>query len=188
MSRLIQYAALLEGAPPARPAPVERWNPPDCGESDITIRRDGVWLHEGTPIERAALVRLFAGVLRKEGDRYFLVTPVEKLSVVVEDAPFLAVLVDRIAEGPAQRLTFTTNVGEKITASADNPIEYRPYDGGKAAYLHIRAGLDARIARAPFHDLVAVGEIREVRGENWFGVASAGEFFPFELATDLDRD
>ena len=185
MTDLMRYAAqLASGA--ARPLPpVEKWTPAYCGELDLVIRRDGVWVHEGTPIGRAPLVRLFSTVLRKEGERYFLVTPAEKLGIIVEDAPFLAVLLRQEQHGADRRLVFTTNVGDEIAADASHPIAFRGEGDARAPYIHVRAGLDARIARAVYYDLVALGETREIDGERVFGVASAGEFFRFARAGDV---
>ena len=151
--------------------PVHLWNPPNCGEIDIVIRRDGLWFHEGAPIGRPQLVRLFSTVLRKDSDGYWLVTPVEKLKVRVEDAPFTAVRVDR--EGEA--LVFTTNVGERVAAGRDHPIrvETAPPTGEPRPYLHVRAALEALISRPVFYELVSVGEARE--GRLW--IASDGEWF-----------
>ena len=132
--------------------PVHLWNPPNCGEIDNVIRRDGLWFHEGTPIGREALVRLFSTVLRKDDDGIYLVTPVEKLKITVEDAPFIAVRVDRDGEA----LRFTTNVGDEVEAGPDNPIrvEMDPDSGEPRPYLHVRRGLEALIARPVFYELV----------------------------------
>lgn len=181
----MRYAAMLSGDEKRPPPPVEKWNPAYCGEMDLTIRRDGVWVHEGTPVGRAKLVRLLSSVIRKDGERYFLVTPVEKLGIKVEDAPFLAVLMRVEGDGADRRLIFTTNVGDEVVANRDHPISYRPSEVGKAPYIHVRARLDALISRAVFYDLVSIGETRDIDGDLWFGVASAGEFFPFGLAGDI---
>ena len=185
MTDLMRYAAMLDGGERRRLPPVEKWNPDYCGEMDLTIRRDGVWVHEGTPIGRARLVRLLSTVIRKDGDRYFLVTPAEKLGIKVEDAPFLAVLMRIEGDGGGRRLIFTTNVGDEVIAGPDHPISYRASDGGKAPYLHVRAGLDALISRAVFYDLVAIGETRDIDGESWFGVKSDGVFFAFGRADEI---
>lgn len=185
MSDLMRYAAALQGGDNRKIPPVEKWNPAYCGELDLVIRRDGTWVHEGTPIGRAALVRLFSTVMKREGDRYFLVTPVEKLGVKVEDAPFVAVLM-RIETGPAgQRLVFTTNVGDEVAAGEGHAIVYRRSGDGMAPYLHVRAGLEALIARAVFYDLVACGETRDIEGIQTFGVSSNGGFFPFGAADEI---
>lgn len=186
MADLMSYAAALAGAGDRRLPPVEKWNPPYCGQLNLVIRRDGVWMHEGTPIGRPALVRLFSTVLKREGEDYFLVTPVEKLGIAVEDAPFLAVLM-RAEEGArGRRLVFSTNVGDEAAAGPEHALEFRAgREGEKAPYLHIRAGLWARVVRAVFYDLVALGETREQGGEAAFGIASDGAFFPFGPAAEV---
>lgn len=187
MVDLMRYAAELEGAASGALPPVEKWNPEISGDIDLVIRRDGVWVHEGTPIRRAKLVRLFSTVLKREGDRYFLVTPVEKLEIEVEDAPFLAVLMKRDGEGASQMLAFTTNVGDEIAAGQEHAIEFRktPETGESAPYIHVRGGLEARIARSVFYDLVALCETREIDGEERFGVWSGGVFFSFGTSEDV---
>lgn len=156
--------------------PVHLWNPAHCGEIDIVIRRDGTWMHEGSPIGRKELVRLFSAVLRKDPDGYHLVTPVEKLRITVEDAPFHAVRVDA-AEGV---LTFTTDVGDETVAGEQNPIrvETDPVTGEPAPYVHVRRGLEARIGRAVFYELVEMAEERETAEGPQLGVVSDGVFFP----------
>lgn len=185
MTDLLAYARDLEdGVAGAAAAPVELWDPPISGALDLRIRRDGVWEHEGAPIRRARLVRLFASVLKREGERYFLVTPHEKYAIAVEDAPFLAVSL-RAEEGPlGRRLLFRTNIGEEIAAGPAHPLVYRKSAvlGEKAAYLLVRRNLWAMLARAAFYDLVDFGETRSIDGRDVFGVASDGVFFPFEAA------
>lgn len=142
--------------------PVERWNPAHCGTLPIRIARDGTWSYMGSPIRRPGLVRLFASILRREPDGSFcLVTPVEKITIEVEDAPFVAVRVDRIGTGAAQRLTFLTNVGDSVTAGAGHAIRVEDRDGEPRPYLHIRRGLEALIARAPFYELVDLAVDRD---------------------------
>ncbi|MEQ8935802.1 MAG: DUF1285 domain-containing protein, partial [Amphiplicatus sp.] len=162
----------------------ERWDPPYCGELNLKIRRDGLWIHEGTPIGRARLVRLFSTVLKREGDRYFLVTPVEKLGIEVEDAPFLAVLMRAEGEGEARRLTFVTNVGDEVAAGDDHEIVFRANEetGEATPYVHVRAGLWALVARSVYYDLVGLGETRKTAAGDAFGVMSGGVFFPFAPA------
>ena len=165
------------------PPPVHLWDPAYCGEIDIRILRDGTWLHEGTPIGRPALVRLFASVLKREGDRHFLVTPAEKLGIAVEDAPFLA----QDFEGEDGVLTFETNVGDLVAAGPDNPITVDlAEDGEPAPYLHVRRGLMARIDRKTFYRLTEIGETADVGGAQWFGVRSAGAFFPMIPVSELE--
>jgi hypothetical protein len=151
--------------------PVHLWNPPNCGDIDIVIRRDGVWMHEGSPIGRKELVRLFSTVLRKDPDGIWLVTPVEKMRITVEDAAFRAVRVDR--EGEALR--FVTDVDDEVEAGPENPIrvETDPQTGEPRPYIHVRRGLEARIERPVFYELV---EMAERRGED-LGVSSNGVFF-----------
>lgn len=160
--------------------PVHLWNPPFCGDLDIRIARDGTWFYLGTPIGRAPLVRLFSTILKKEGDRYYLVTPVEKVGIRVDDAPFVAVDFTVAGEGPAQVLTFQTNVGDSAAAGPGNPIrvERDPETGQPAPYVMIRAGLEALIDRKSFYRLIEVGESRQIDGVEWFGLWSGGAFFP----------
>jgi hypothetical protein len=156
--------------------PVEKWHPAHCGEIDIRIARDGTWFHEGRPIARRELVRLFSTILRKDPDGYHLVTPAEKMRIRVEDAPFLAVLLRVEGEGRAQELIFTTNVGDETVAGAENPIrvDTNPETGEPAPYVHVRAGLEAKIARAVFYQLADMA----VPGEGGvLGVWSDGRFF-----------
>ena len=174
-------AAAASKAARRGPPPVHLWNPPFCGDLDIRIARDGTWFYLGTPIGREALVRLFGSVLRRDGADYFLVTPVEKVRITVEDAPFVAV--DFRIEG--DRLIFVTNLGDEAAAGPDHPIrvEVDPATGEPAPYVHIRAALEARIDRKSFYRLVELGEVRAVDGADWFGVASGGCFFPIQPAS-----
>jgi hypothetical protein len=167
--------------------PVHLWNPPFMGDLDMQILRDGSWIHEGGRINRPQLVRLFSTILKKEGENYFLVTPVEKVGITVEDVPFVAVDVDISGDGEARVLTFTTNVEDTVEAGPDAPIrvERDGQSGEPAPYVMVRAGLEARIDRKSFYRMVDVGEEREVDGEAWFGVTSKGAFFPMIPAKDL---
>lgn len=169
-------AAAKSQAPGRGLPPVHLWNPQHCGDIDIFIRKDGVWFHEGTPIGREALVRLFSTVLRKDPDGIHLVTPVEKMRIRVEDAPFVAVRVDR--EGEA--LKFLTNVGDAVEAGPDNAIrvEMDEATGEPRPYLHVRRGLEALIARPVFYELVEMAEERETPKGPTLGVASNGAWFP----------
>ena len=187
MNDLMRYAAALDGVAAGGPAPVHLWNPDFCGDIDLVIKRDGTWMYEGTPIGRARLVRLFSTVLKREGDKFFLVTPVEKLGIRVEDAPFVAVLMQVDNAGRDQTLSFTTNVGDNATAGPDHKIVFRcDCESGEAApYIEIRAGLEARIARAVYYDLVALSETTKIDDEDMFGVWSGGEFFPFGRAQEV---
>jgi hypothetical protein len=190
MPDLMRYAAELENIAGGSLPPVENWNPPVSGDIDLTIKSDGTWIHEGTAITRARLVRLFSTVLKREGDKYFLVTPVEKLQIEVEDTPFVAVLMSREGEGALQTLTFTTNVGDKVAAGPEHRIEFRKIaeTGEYAPYIEVRRGLEARIARAVFYDLVSYCEPHEIDGEEMFGVWSGGMFFPFGPVSEIVRN
>ncbi|WP_374547792.1 DUF1285 domain-containing protein [Rhodoblastus sp.] len=160
------------------PAPVHLWNPPYCGEIDMRIARDGTWFYNGTPIGRPALVQLFASVLRKDPERFVLVTPVERVGIAVEDAPFLGVELLREGEGAAQSLRLRTNVDDWVEISEKNPLKFLPGDsGGLKPYALVRGELWALVKRALFYDLVAWGESRTVKGEDMFGVFSNGAFF-----------
>ena len=170
-------------------APVHLWDPPFCGDMDLTIRADGTWMHEGTPIGRPGLVRLFANVLKREGDAYFLVTPVEKLGITVEDVPFRALDVDAADGADGGALTFTTDMGERVTAGPDHPLRMAETEAGPIPYLHVRgpadAPLEARVDRKTFYRLMELGEQREADGEEWFGLASGGAFFKVIRAAEL---
>jgi hypothetical protein len=168
-------AAVKAQAPGRGLPPVHLWHPDHCGEIDIVIKRSGLWFHEGTPIGREALVRLFSTVLRKDPEGFVLVTPAEKLAITVEDAPFTAVRVDR--EGEAIR--FLTNVGDVVEAGPDNAIrvEIDAATGEPRPYLHVRRGLEALIARPVFYELVEMAEERETPEGPTFGVTSNGAWF-----------
>jgi len=171
------------------PAPVHLWNPPYCGEIDMRIARDGTWFYNGTPIGRPALVKLFSSVLRKDPERFVLVTPVERVGIVVEDAPFLGVELLRDGEGETQSLRLRTNVDDWVEISAQHPLKFLPGDsGGLKPYALVRGELWALVKRALFYDLVAWGEPRMVEGEEMFGVSSQGAFFamaPMREIADL---
>ena len=169
------------------PPPVERWNPPFCGDLDMRIAADGTWFYMKTPIGRPALVKLFASVLTREGDSYFLVTPVEKCGITVDDAPFLAVEL-RLEDGDAGRvLHFRTNVDDWVTCGPQHALRFEPEagTGGLKPYLHVRRDLWAKVTRALFFDLVEIGEERDVAGAAMFGVASMGVFFPMAPADQV---
>ena len=163
--------------------PVEKWNPPFCGDLDMQIKRDGTWFHEGTPIGRRGLVKLFASILIREDDKYFLVTPVEKVGITVEDAPFVAIDFDAKGEGRDQVLTFLTNLDDTAVAGPDLPIRVgRDEETGEPSpYVRIRRNLEALIDRKSFYRLVDLG----VHHEGWFGVWSQGAFFGIIPSEDL---
>src|SRR5215472_17865257 len=161
--------------------PVELWDPPFCGNLDMRIAADGTWYYLKTPIGRPALVKLFASVLKREGDQYFLVTPVEKCGIAVDDAPFLAVelYVEKDSGRGGRSLHFRTNVDDWVACGRGHALRFEPEPetGGLRPYVHVRRDLWAKVTRALFYDLVELGEERELGGEPMFGVASAGEFF-----------
>ncbi|RYH03959.1 DUF1285 domain-containing protein [Salipiger sp. IMCC34102] len=163
--------------------PVDKWNPDFCGDLDMVIKRDGTWFYEGTPIGRPAMVRLFSTILKREGDDYFLVTPVEKVGITVEDAPFVAIDFQRRGDD----LVFETNVGDKTTAGPDAPIrvERDPDTGEPAPYVLVRRNLEALIDRKSFYRLIDLGETAQHEGEAWFGLRSGGVFFPVIPAAEL---
>lgn len=158
--------------------PVERWNPTHCGDSEMRIARDGTWFHQGSPIGRETMVRLFSTILRREADGgYVLVTPVEKLDIAVEDAPFVAVEMKASGEGQSATLTFRLNTGDLVTADADHALRFEPREDGPRPYLHVRGGLDAVVARTVYYELAQ----RAIEGGDVPpGVWSAGVFFPLE--------
>jgi uncharacterized protein len=169
------------------PPPVERWNPPFCGDLDMRIAGDGTWFYLKTPIGRPALVKLFASVLKREGDKYFLVTPVEKCGIQVDDAPFLAVEL-QIEDAAAGRvLNFRTNVDDWVACGPSHVLRFEPQTetGGLKPYLHVRRDLWAKVTRALFFDLVELGEEREFEGRTMFGVTSMGAFFPMAPAEQV---
>ena len=172
-----------------KPPPIEQWDPPFCGNLDMRIAADGTWYYLKTPIGRPALVRLFASVLKREGDDYFLVTPVEKCGIEVEDAPFLAVELQVAQSDAGQVLRFRTNVDEWVTCGAEHQLRFDPESatGGLKPYLHVRGGLWAKVTRTLFFDLVALGQEREIEGEVMFGIVSMGVFFAMASA-DQVRD
>lgn len=135
--------------------PVEKWNPDHCGDSEMRIARDGTWFHQGSPIGREAMVRLFSTILRREANgSYVLVTPVEKLSIEVEDAPFVAVELKSEGEGRERSLAFRLNTGDLVAAGLDNALILRETPDGPHPYLHVRAGLEALIARSVYYELM----------------------------------
>jgi uncharacterized protein len=184
---LTEGLAAVQAAAKKGPPPVHLWNPPYCGEIDMRIARDGTWFHEGTPIGRMPLVKLFSSILRIEDGKYFLVTPVEKVGIVVEDAPMLAVDFEVEGEGEAQVLRFFTKTDDEVVANAANPIrvERDAETGEPAPYVHIRRGLEALIDRKSFYRLVDLGVHHEVKGESWFGLWSEGSFFPVIPSLEL---
>ena len=171
-------AAKTKGGPP-----LEKWNPPFCGDLDMQIRRDGTWFYQGTPIGRIELVKLFASILWREGDDYFLKSPVEKVGITVEDAPFIAVDFEASGDGEDRILTFTTNLGDTAAAGSEHPIRVvRDAETGEPApYVLIRRNLEALIDRKSFYRLVEIG----THHDDWFGLWSGGEFFKIIPSDEL---
>jgi hypothetical protein len=167
------------------PPPVERWNPPYCGEIDMRIAADGTWFYNGTPIGRPALVRLFASILRRDSDRHVLVTPVERVGIVVEDAPFQAVEMAAEGEGAERQIAFRTNVDDLVKVGPDHPLRFeRDTSGGIKPYVRVRGDLWARVTRALTYDLIELGEDRDVGGQRVFGVQAGGDFYVIAPASE----
>jgi hypothetical protein len=167
--------------------PAPSWNPPDCGDIDIRIAADGTWFYCGSPVGRAPLVQLFASIMRKEGDRYVLVTPVEKVGIKVDDAPFLAVEMDVEHKAHGPQLVFRTNVDDLVAVDSEHPLRFEQgASDGVKPYVRVRGDLWALVKRALFHDLVALGRTERVGREDWFGVRSGGLFFPMRPASEIE--
>ena len=183
LARAVKQATKGKNGPP----PVHLWNPPFCGDLDIRIARNGQWWYLGTPIGRVELVKLFASVLKREDGKFFLVTPVEKIGITVDDAPFVAVDF-RVEVNGVQTLVFETNVGDETAAGPENPIRVvrDPETGEPAPYVHVRRGLEALIDRKSFYRLVEIGEHRTHEGARWFGLASGSVFFPIIPSEEME--
>jgi hypothetical protein len=166
--------------------PVHLWNPPFCGDLDMRIAGDGTWFYMGTPIGRPALVRLFSTILKRENEKYFLVTPIEKVGIRVDDAPFVAVEMTKENGGRGRLLRFRTNVNDWVACDSDHRLRFEASrSGGLTPYLHVRADLWAKVTRTLYYDLVDMGEERMIDGRAMFGVESAGEFFPMAGAEQV---
>ncbi|MCI4589660.1 DUF1285 domain-containing protein [Sphingobium sp. BYY-5] len=158
--------------------PVEKWNPDHCGDSEMRIARDGTWFHQGSPIGRETMVRLFSSILRREPDgSHVLVTPVEKLDIAVEDAPFVAVELKTEGEGRDRTLIFRLNSGDLVTAGPDNAIALRETPDGPHPYLHVRGGLEALVTRSVYYELM---NLALDESEARVGLWSNGAFFPLD--------
>jgi hypothetical protein len=184
-NRIGGLETLLKAQATKGPAPVEKWNPPYCGDIGMKIRADGVWLYQGSPIGRMPLVKLFAGVLRKDADgKHYLVTPAEKVDVEVADAPFLAVEMEVRGSGRGQTLTFRTNVDDVVTAGPEHPLRFaiEPGSQGLKPYLLVRGRLEALVTRAVYYDLVELA----VDEGNGLGLWSGGEFFATPAAASRE--
>lgn len=178
-------AAAISAAKGRGLPPVDQWNPPYCGDLDIRIKKDGTWFYLGTPIGRVKLARLFSTVLKKEGDDYFLVTPVEKIGITVDDAPFLAVDFNVTGAGQDQVLTFQTSMGDHAILDADHPLRVAERASGEPApYVEIRSGLEALIDRKSFFRLAELAVERTIDGTRRVGVWSSGQFFTLDGATE----
>ncbi|NIZ60349.1 DUF1285 domain-containing protein [Sedimentitalea sp. CY04] len=177
-------AASVKAAKKGGMPPVHLWNPPFCGDLDMRIARDGTWFYLGTPIGRFELVKLFSSILKREEGKYFLVTPVEKVGITVDDAPFVAVDFDATGNGDEQVLSFSTHVGDTAVAGPNHPIRVvrDPQTGEPSPYVLIRADLEALIDRKSFYRLVELG----AHHEGWFGLWSSGQFFPVIPSQELD--
>jgi len=195
LDKVIDAANPLKGLAEARKAagekslpPVHLWNPELCGDIDMRIARDGTWYYLGSPIGRKELVGLFSSVLRHDDDGvHYLVTPVEKCSVVVEDAPFLAVRMEVSGSGENQVICFETSVEDQAVVDDEHPLRFEIEEGtgGLKPYVLVRARLEALVNRALFYDLVALGVVEPHEGEDWFGVWSSGRFWPMALAAEI---
>jgi len=165
------------------PAPVHLWNPAFCGDIDMRIARDGTWFYMGTPIGRKPMVKLFSTIIRRDGDDYFLITPVEKVGIKVDDAPFVAVTLEVEGQGESQVLRFTTNVDEQVEADIEHPLRVviDPDTQEPSPYLRVRTNLEALVHRNAFYQLVELAITRPINGKNWLGVWSGGVFFPIGL-------
>jgi len=169
------------------PLPVLSWNPPFCGEIDMKIARNGAWFYQGSLIERPALVRFFSRLLRKDGERYVLVTPVECAGIQVEDVPFIASGLEVIEDASVQTLKFRTNVGDEVILDAGHPLRFETGAAdGIIPYLLVRDGLWARLTRALTIELISHGSMQESGGQLMFGIASAGAFFAIAPAQDFE--
>ena len=179
MQSLVQAAEVADAQGRGLP-PVEKWEPDHCGAMDLVIRRDGSWWHEGTRITRDRLIKLFSRILRKDADgKTYLVTPVEKIEIEVEAAPFIAVRMDVSGTGEDQRIAFLTNFDEAVVAGPDHPIRVEPSEDGEPdPYVHVRGRLEALINRATFYDLAEYAvEGKDAQGRPVMGVWSKNVFF-----------
>ena len=183
---LSRLSAALGALPKRGLPPVEAWNPPYCGEIDIRIGADGTWHHNGSPIRREKLVRLFSTILRREPDgRTVLVTPAECVGITVEDAPFLAVEMAVEGEGAGRTIAFRTNVDDLVSVDAAHGLRFeQDPQGGLKPYLHVRRGLWALVTRALTYELVDLAEEREIDGETWLGIEAGGIFHTIAPASE----
>lgn len=183
-----RLSAALGNLPKRGLPPVESWHPAHCGTIDMRIAADGRWFHEGTPIRRPALVKLFSTILRREPDgSTVLVTPAERMTITVDDAPFVAVEMAVEGEGEGRRIAFRTNVDDLVPLDGAHPIRFeQDGEGGLKPYVKVRGGLWALLTRALTYDLVDLAEEREIDGRAWLGLAGGGGFHPIAPAADLE--
>jgi hypothetical protein len=184
--RIQGLEALLEAAKGLRLPPVENWNPPDCGDIGLRINSDGTWSYQGSPIARTSLVKLFSRILRRDADgRTYVVTPVEKVEVAVDDAPFLAVEMQVDGRGDQQHLTFRTNVDDIVRCNPSHPLRFAREDGsgGLKPHVLVRGRLEARVIRAVYYDLVELAVSNSGDGTKELGVWSGGAFFPLRASS-----
>lgn len=160
--------------------PVHKWNPPFCGDIDMVIKRDGSWHYLNSPIGRERMVRLFSTVLRKDDGDYFLVTPVEKVGIQVEDVPFVAISVETVEIDGQPALKFVTNVGDEVVVDQQHPlrVELAPETEEPAPYILVRDRLEARVHRNVFYELVEIAHVRLIENTEWYGLESCGQFYP----------
>ena len=179
---LMDFATFARNTNPQDPAPVHLWDPPYCGDLDIVIRRDGSWFHEGRPIRRVELVQLFSSILKKENNRYYLVTPVEKVGITVEDCPFVVVGMDVSRTGGVQVLTFSTNTDEQISADSFHRLTVGNTEvvGSPHPVIHVRNGLNGLLSRAVFYRLCELSVEHHYEQTSRLGVFSSGIFFPLD--------
>jgi hypothetical protein len=174
----------------SKPAPLGTRVPQDCGDVGLKIGRNGTWYYQNSPIGRKPLVKLFASVLRREPDgHYYLVTPAERALVRVQEAPFIAVEMQVEGSDQNQRLIFRTNVDDEVTAGGDHPLRFRPErDGGFTPFVLVRDGLEARLDRPVYYDLVEAAVTKRRGGKDELGVWSGGTFFLFPPSHDSGQD
>ncbi len=186
LARLEEAARTGRGLPP-----VGRWCPDFTGDLDMRIAADGSWHYQGSPIQRARMVRLFSTILRKDDDgRTYLVTPHEKYGIKVDDAPFTIVEMEVVDEGPHQSLILRSNVGDVCRAGPEHPLRFEKIDseGAVKPYVLMRDRLEALVTRSIFYDLVELGTISSIGGEDWFGVWSGGFFWPMAPAAEVEAE
>lgn len=165
--------------------PVERWNPPYCGEIDMRIAADGSWHYNGSPIGRPALVKLFASILRKDPERFVLVTPVERVGIAVEDAPFLAVEMAVEGQGSSRQIALRTNLDDLVSVGEEHPLRFEKDEtGGVKPYVRVRGDLWARLTRSLALDLIALAEERRENGQDLFGIAVGERFYAIASASE----